>query len=479
MKSIDDKLKLKHLIHNALVGLVLLLLMIGGCYLIVHNSSWSMDDACMIQARVGSGVPAHVNDFPGFNPKEGRLFPMAYIHTNLILLFSGGEYCSAKPFYVLNAVLWVLFIIQLYLLAYLMLIEKSNLGNIMAKWMSLLVVLVCCQRVFADFTCLWTTISLDEVLTVSFCLMLYLHFTKTKGKRVFGVMSIVLLLYLSFCLELNAAISLMIGIGLIYKRRELNALSASCLSVFLLFVILYVSFILFRTEGYYDSSHGASETVLSNAIKELLLHKLLIVMFLIFIYRLFSVFVRKREYNEFSDTLLLAGVAYTIGGFILRLHGVYYSIPILLSIPAMLYSLKFDNLKNKVLCFSAVLLIGCYYLVKYPKLCKAIYERKAMVCQNMNVFADRLKDEKDIVWYAEELDNGNMDNLWLKRHVVSNLKHLKRDNFFALKTESELIEGVVLLTPNSTDITPLKEKYPGFCFSREGAFAGLLMYRIE
>ena len=474
-----NKGNLTSIIHTVLVGLCLLFIMAGGSYLIVHNASWSMDDACMIQSKVGSGIPTHLNDFPGFNPAEGRLFPLAYAHTNLILLFSGGGYCSAKPFYVLNAVLWVLIVTQLFLLIYVLLKDKVNLNRNMAKWVSLLVLLTFCQRILEGFTCLWTTISIDEVLTVSFCLVFLLYVRNTKRRTLYGVLSLVLLLYLSFCLELNAVIPLMIGIGLIWNRRKLDCVSVSSMVVFLLFVVLYVFLILPGITGFYDSSHGSSETVLSNAIKELLLHKLLIVMFLAFLYRLFSVFIKKQEYDEFSDTLLLSAVAYTLGGFVLRLHGVYYMIPLLLSVPTMLYLLKWDNPRNKVLSYSFVLLIAGYHVVKYPKLCKAIYQRKASVCRKMSLFADRLKDENDIVWYAEELEDGNMENSWLRGHVVPNLRHIKRDNTFNVKTEVEIREGMVLLSPKTTSITLLEKQFPDFEFTLEAELGDVVMYRIE
>ncbi len=481
MKDVKNSSTQKDLIHTILVGLVLLFIMVGGSYLIVHNASWSMDDACMIQTKAGRGVPARLSDFPGFNPIEGRLFPMAYIHTNLALLFTGGGYCSAKPFYVLNAVLWVLLVSQLFLLVYLLLKDKANLNRNMAKWTSLLVLLVFCQRFFEGFTCLWTTICIDEVLTVSFCLLFLLYVRKTKRRGLFGVLSLVFLLYLSFCLELNAVIPLMIGVGLIWSRRKLDFVSVSCMAVFLLFVVLYVVLILPHTTGFYDSSHGSSDTILSNLIKELLLHKLLIVMFMVFVYRLFSVFIKKQKYDEFSDTLLLSAVAYTLGGFVLRLHGVYYMIPLLLSVPAMLYLLRWDSLKNKVLSYSVVLLIVGYHVVKYPKLCKAIYERKAGVCQEMSLFADKLKDENDIVWYAEELEEGNMENSWLRGHVVPNLRHVKRDNTFNMKTEDEIRGGMVLLSPKTTNIAPVEDQFPELGFFMEAEFRklGLVMYRIE
>ena len=70
--------------------LVLMGMIIGGGLLITHNASWSLDDATIIQSTVGSGEMMDVYDEPGFQPRAGRLFPFAYVHENLVLLFEDG-----------------------------------------------------------------------------------------------------------------------------------------------------------------------------------------------------------------------------------------------------------------------------------------------------------------------------------------------------------------------------------------------------
>lgn len=479
MKDNKYNMKQKDLIYNVLVGLVLLFIMAGGCYLIVHNSSWSMDDACMIQSKVGSGIPTHLNDYPGFQPKEGRLFPMAYMHTNLILLFSRGDYCSAKPFYILNAVFWILFVLQLYFLVYLILKEKVKVTDNVAKWMSLLVLLIFCQRVIEVFSFLWSTACVSLLLIVTYCLLFYFYSRGGKRKTVYGVLSLVVLLYYTFCGELCIILPFCIGFGLVLNRRKLDYMSISCLSFFLLFVVSYVSLILPYTEKFYDGSHGSSETFFSNLLNELLFQKLLIVVFLVFAFRLFAVFVQKKKYDEFSDLLLLAGVGGSLGCFVLRLHGMYYLGCLVLSMPAMLCAMNFDSVKNKVLSYAFVLLIVGYYVVKCPKTCKSIYERKASVCMGMAKFEDELKDEDDVVWYAEELEEGNMDNIWLYGHLVANLRHLKRDPSFAVKPFNELKGGMVLLSPETTDITPIVKQFPELKFVEKSRFVTLTMYRVE
>ena len=272
---------------------------------------------------------------------------------------------------------------------------------------------------------------------------------------------------------------LCVGIGLVWNRRKLDYMSISCFSFFLLFVALYVSLILPNTEKFYDGSHGSSETILSNLINELLFQKLLIVVFLVFAYRLFAVFVKKKKYDEFSDTLLLAGVAGVLGCFVLRMHGMYYYGCLLLSMPAMLRALNFDNAKKTVLSYSVFLLIVGYYIVKIPKMCKAIYDQKAEVCQGMAEFEARLRDEDSIVWYAAELDEDNLEVAWLYGHLGPNLRHVKRDESFAIKPLEDLKGEMVLLTPEDTDISQLKKQFTDLQFVEKSRFVGLTMYQVE
>lgn len=479
MKAYKEYGRLINSVVTGFVGLILLFIIVGGCFLIVHNASWSMDDACMIQSKVGSGKPTHVYDYPGFQPKEGRLFPLAYFHSNLVLLFTRGDYCSARPFYVLNAFLWVLFVVELFVLVYLLLKEKFHVDTVNAKCVSIMILLVFCQRALANFTCLWTTMCIDDVLTVSFCLMFFLSVNNSKASRVFAVFSMLFLLYLTFCLEVNAIIPLMVGIGLLFSRRKFDTMSIICLLIFVLFVALYTSFILFHTEKYYDASHGSTDTILTNLIKELLLHKLLIIMFLVFVYRFVVVIVLNKKFDEFSDTLLLSGITYTIGCFVMRLHGVYYIIPLLLSLPAMVSVLRFETKTNRVLSYLVVFLITGYHVVKYPKMCKAIYLSKEKDCQEMAIFADKLENENEIAWYAEKLESGNMENEWLKGHLVANLRHLKKDKDFQINFSNRLSSADVLLVPKGTHAELIKERFPDVVFTKDGEFAGMEMYRVE
>ena len=105
-----------------------------------------------------------------------------------------------------------------------------------------------------------------------------------------------------------------------------------------------------------------------------------------------------------------------------------------------------------------------YYVIKYPKLCKSIYEEKTTLFQSMTHFNNALLDKEKIYWYAEDLEEGVMDNIWLKCHVSRSLKHLKQKEDFEMKSIQELESGSVLLTPKKTDVKEIEKAYPNLEF---------------
>lgn len=463
-------------VHSILVGFVLLLVIVSGAFFIMHDPIWTLDDATIIQSTVGSGKMMHVYDEPGFQPRAGRLFPLAYMHTNLVLLFTDG-YISAKPLFVLNFVLWAGFVVLLFFLCYSVLRGRVK-SQALAVWASLLVVLAICQRVLYNFTCLWTSICVDNLLSVLFC-VLFFQYLNSEGKRrwLYGVGALLTLAYFSFCIEVNLVLPFLVGFGMLLANKKKDFLTITSFWVVSLFVVLYCTLILPHVESFYDSSHGGDETILSNAINMLLLQKLLILMFTILAYRVFRIVVKKDVLDPFYDILLLSGVGYTLGCFVLRLNwGLYYTIPIVFALPAMLKLLDFGTLRKGVA--SGVLLLGIfsYYVVKYPKLCGSIYDGKTKVYCDMTRFNQVLEPENTIVWCEDE---ATPDYQYAKCHVSRSLKHLKENESFELSSMESETKGVVALMPQNADVTELEERYSNLIFVVKDEFAGLMLYKIE
>ena len=286
-------------IHSVLVGLVLLFVIIGGGVLILHDPVWTLDDATIIQSTVGSGKMMHVYDEPGYQPRAGRLFPLAYMHTNLVLLFTHG-YISAKPLFMLNLVIWIGFVLLLFVLCYSVLKERLQ-TKALAVWISLLVVLVVCQRMLYNFTILWATSCMGNLLTVLFCFLFYKYCVEEgKNRILFGVCAILTLCYYSFCGETNVILPFAIGVGLVFAKKWKDLVTVASFMIVLLFFVLYGLLILPNVDAFYDSSHGGDDSIFSNAIKMILLQKLLIVVFIIVALRFFRVVIMGDSFVPFS-----------------------------------------------------------------------------------------------------------------------------------------------------------------------------------
>jgi hypothetical protein len=354
---------------------------------------------------------------------------------------------------------------------------KSGVG---AAWISLVILLIVVQRSFDSFTYLCTTICIDELLALLMC-VLFLGFLRENGKKklLYGFFFMLALLYNTFCIELNVVVPFAIGVGLMMTKKE-KALALSCFMVGVLYLVLYFVLIWRHTVAFYDSSHGSSETMMSNAINILLLQKLLIVMFCIFVYRTIMVFVKKESYCAFSDTMLGVAVIYTIGAFVLRLSwGLYYTVPIIFAIPSMINVLSFENRNKQIISVSIVLLFGVYHFVKFPAYLNSLYENKVWVYSVMRRFNDNLKDKKDIVWYAEEQKESVKEVSWMKGHAFQSLQHLYKDEDFELKSVKDLGIGYTLLTPKETDIKELEKAFPDFRFIKQDDYFEMSSYLVE
>lgn len=471
-------------IHSIVVVLILLFVIVGGGLLIMHDPIWTLDDSTIIQSTVGSGKMMHVYDPPGYDldAKSGRFFPLAYMHTNLVLLFTEG-YISAKPLFLLNLVLWVGFVVLLFFLCYSVIKDRLK-TNALAEWISLIVVLVICQRVLYNFTVLWTTSCMGNILIVLICFLFYKYCFEEKRKKVlFGVCTILTLCYVTFCGETSVIIPFAIGMGMVFAKKKKDIVAIACFMIVLLFFVLYGVLILPNVESFYDSSHGGGDSIFSNAIKMILLQKLLIAMFIIVVWRFFRIVIKGDSFDSFSDTLLLAGVGFTFGSFVLKLNwGIYYLNPILFALPAMLKLLDFSTVRKGLVSGALVLGIFSYYVVKYPKLCKSIYEEKTALFQSMTYFNKALLEKEKIYWYAEELEAGVMDNIWLKCHVRRSLKHLKQKEDFEMKSIQELESKSVLLTPKETNVKEIEKSFPNLEFVIQDEFldlSKLSLYLVE
>lgn len=431
--------------------LVLMSMVIGGGVLITHRASWSLDDATLIQSTVGSGEMMDVYDEPGFQPRIGRLFPLAYMHENIVLLFNDG-YTDALPSYLLHTMLWCLFIVVIFATSYYVLTSITD-KHCICILIAIVAVLIIGQRCIYDFCQLWITISIDELLT-AFISLLYIIYCRTS-KWAYGLGALCAMLYFAFCYEINSIVPLVMG-GTLLLFTKKKWMGWGSLGIVALYVVAYCTMILPGVSEMYDSSHGASTSLIQNAISMVLLQKLLIVAFGLLIWRMYRVFIKKDMYRDDTDTLLAIGCVYAVGCFAMRLNwGLYYNVAILYTIPAMLRELNFSTKRAGIISGIVILMISGYYTVKYPKLVKAIYQNKEANAADMQKLDAYIRDAENIAWYVNEADAEDTDNFYLRCHVMRYIRHSKRDKGFDFMEYEDTKEGNIIICPKTQDPTAM------------------------
>ena len=95
-------------------------------------------------------------------------------------------------------------------------------------------------------------------------------------------------------------------------------------------------------------------------------------------------------------------------------------------------------------------MFGWYFIVKYPKLVKAIYHNKEANAVDMQKIDTHIKNASNIAWYVDEAETANTDNFYLRCHVIRDIRHVKQDKEFEFKDYTDVRESDILLCPPPT-----------------------------
>ena len=429
---------------------LLFVLMIGGGIVITHDASYELSDDTFVQLGVGVGNLQPINEKPVFSPSEGRFFPLAYQHFNILLLcYSEGA--NATVVYLFQALLWCVFLIGIYKL---ILLSVSGRGA--SSWsyvVAVVITLAIAQRTLSYFSVLWTTISIDYLLLVLFSIAYY--YALHDGKWWDHVILFIVGAYFTFCIETNIVVPLMVCACSILNlnkshRTAHKPLYIEMAIIVLLYILLYVILIFPHLSSHYDPAHGENTTFIRNAVSILMSQKLLILSIGVFIYRLYKVFVKKCEYDGFSDTLLATSMALLIASFILKLnYPLYYVLPIILSIPALVKELNIDTKKSRIVSIIFLGLIGVYFIEKIPGQVISILEAKTKVREEMIPFDNACKSSSTIVWFMDNKECRGVEDVWAQSHVQSHMAYLKLSPPLIYPQDKDKLPKVYLL------ITPI------------------------
>lgn len=447
-------------IVNTILYTILVVFIGGGTLIIMHDMTWELSDDTMILMHLGVGEAMPINQPPVFNPHEGRFFPFAYQHFNILLPFMHIMHSGLEPYmaFCVNAVLWILFVLGFFYLSKILLREKTE-NDVLLNAIALALVLIVGQRTLYLFASLWTTMSIDFLCIIGI-LLCFWKYINTKYSKTWLLVFVAICTYYVFLLETNAVFPAVVGasalIGISKERNFL--LGGSMCGIAMLFILLYACLIYPYIADVYDASHGSGVTFLGNIKSILLAQKLLFLVLAIFIWRLYRVFIIKDEYDNFSDALLTAGVISLMACFVMKLNDVLYYIHIiLLAVPAFIKLLDFSTLRKRILSIIGIVLLLIYFIPKYSNLNLMWNERtnnKIMMIE----FKEACLKHDNIVWF-QDFNKQCQEDDWAYAHIENYLRYLGHSPLKGIDSIYHDNREALLIMPESHNLNQVHEMF--------------------
>lgn len=379
---------------------------LGVCaYYMIHDAYWRIEDEAIVIAHTGMGKAFSPTGFDCMVECYGRLYPFAYNLYNVLLLFHDG-YISPTNHYILQSIALIVYALAFAAIT-LFLLRKQPVGWKYAT--AFCFVAICVARVYTEFiTCytgMWIVFMFLPVFLWSAC-----KFNETE-KWVYGVVSLVVINYISYCYETVFVIPLAMGacsLLLNYKNLSKNKRVFNWLFVLsgLLFLSLYAIIVLPRASHFYRIHHDIS-FLLINAFNIFLAQKIYWIAIVVLVWRMIEI-VRKKSSYSFYDSMLLASFAYFFGAVVLGLDFTYYYN--VGSQMALVPILQFLNEKLKPTWL--IILMAClavYYCRKMPLTIKTFHKERTQTFAEVSNLSKYIGKE-DVFWYAPEYEDST--NLW-------------------------------------------------------------------
>ena len=427
-------------------------------FFILHNAQWLIGDDAIIIKKTGSGLAFSI--FDTINPEGGRFYPLAYYAYNILLLFNLNP-ITAHHHYLLVSLAFLLFSFFVFKTNR-KIINETNKSKHILNLIALLFSFMIIQRAYTTFSYVFTTAWIDYLLIPIFIYFTYLFF-KTQ-KTVYATTALLSIIYCVFCIEVIFIIPLSLGTALLllgYKTmtKKEKTYSYSLIAIALIFLSLYYFLVYQHTTSAYDGSHGSTDNHIQNAFKMLLNQKLLIVAIGVFLYRVYLVLIKKKEIIIIFDSLLLTGLAFTFGCFILKLNwGMYYMISVIIvSFPTLYYIVKYINIKYALLLTSV---ISLFYVRNFPENITTVQEHRLSTTELIDMLKTHREKDYNFVWRDEVLIDNNWDKIlsdWKEESLKTLLKHEFTEISFEFQSESKSELDLLFFPVEYENVTKLNK----------------------
>lgn len=410
------------LINSLLLGVIIVVL-----FFINYNADWILGDDIewLVSTAIGKIEPMSRHAFA-----NGRLFPLGHYDFNILTLIPGGH--TAKAHYIYLSLWFVVY--AFFMIKLLFDISDSLFGG---------------KRCIAAFTFLFfffgsNTIhvflnlifSEKSIITLLTVIMFLMYRYEKTHKAILLLVASLLAVWTTYCKETVFVIFLIMGLMYIYYSRSKNKIQ----KYFGVFLVL--NSIVFLCIYYLFKESGSTYTVAPN--KQLyytlfLFSPHVYLSFLIVIWRLWGVVVKKRPVALFFDATLLSAVAYSSAFLTLQYSYDYYYLPsLVLSIPTYLLLIgEIVTKKRNNVTQMSVLLFLCMVFIRplhlFPYLIKNNQNRRKTEMNAVRMSLPSVGKEGEIYFVDTKFPHKDFSynaNIWKKQVIPTFLGYeLKRTVF--------------------------------------------------
>lgn len=470
--------------------LILTVIFSFATFFILNNANWMWGDDVEWLTTTAIGKIEPMSNHAG---PAGRFWPLGHYDFNILTFIKGGN--TPLAHYILITISFLILGASSTIL-YKHIIKDSQATDKYRNWIIVFCVSFLVLKVYPLFIAVAFPERIISVLLTIFILSYYC-FLKTD-KLIYSIITLFSAIYISYCKEPISIVIFIFALTNIlfgYKTLTKNQKILHFLLCFnlIVFTVLYY-FIVYRNESsfYYQQPVFNSMSYISIFIKVLRSHKILILIYLIFVLRVYSFFIMHDRKSLFYDSMLFSGILYSVILIFLKLHFSHYYFPIIvLCMPSLicyslqLFKIPLDLFKSvrmrKLVCLNKrreeivliVLFISfvtiLFYSIKYVK----ANQRTRIECYSGTAqFVDYISNGYELIWYRNPLqEKSPLSSIidW-KRDIISefidyNLPKPYKFKFGTISSLNADNKNTVILysTFNNAD-TRIKESFDSLIY---------------
>jgi hypothetical protein len=377
-------------------------------WVIMYRAEWILGDDH--QFLNTTAVKKYLPLFHAGGSGSGRFWPLGLFHYNILVPFSRifhGPEIPASAHFALNAVMFVCMALFLhFLFSDTEITQNKNSRYISALFLFLLPFFsAAAVSVFMD--CIYAETILAALLP--FFMLCYYRAVKTE-KAGYYIAALLSAVYSTYCKEPIFGIFIIIALtNLLFggRRTRKNLMfNGALLANGALFLFLYYFLAYRKAIGFYNAGRVEVNSV-KFILAVLLRNKFIILLAGLFVYRLFSVLVKKDRDHLYYDGLLFAGMGYFASYTLLRLEASYLFFPaVILSLPSFVHwTIYLFRRENKF--YAAVFLLPAL-LVCSLNFGEEIIAAREVIAQRRETmpYIRRLVEDheegKEFIWYEDD-----------------------------------------------------------------------------